>query len=125
MRWPLMLLIPNSCLCWGRDTCSDNIVQPVMVTKFRLLRIMRVLGRSLRSGGAHVTMPVWGDILTAEQLDALVKYTFAALAKAKELLLANVFLLRIAAPVTANLDRADLILHDLAILLRRSVQPSF
>jgi mono/diheme cytochrome c family protein len=28
------------------------------------------------SGGAHVTMPVWGNILTAEQLDALVKYTF-------------------------------------------------
>ena len=30
------------------------------------------------SGGAHVTMPVWGDILTVEQLDALVKYTYAA-----------------------------------------------
>jgi mono/diheme cytochrome c family protein len=28
------------------------------------------------SGGAHVTMPVWGNILTPEQLDALVKYTF-------------------------------------------------
>ncbi|HEU0292653.1 MAG TPA: c-type cytochrome [Anaerolineales bacterium] len=28
------------------------------------------------TGGAHVTMPVWGNILTAEQLDALVKYTF-------------------------------------------------
>ena len=30
----------------------------------------------ISSGGAHVTMPVWGNILTAEQLDALVKYTF-------------------------------------------------
>ncbi len=30
------------------------------------------------TGGAHVTMPVWGKILTTEQLDALVKYTFAA-----------------------------------------------
>jgi mono/diheme cytochrome c family protein len=30
----------------------------------------------INSGGAHVTMPVWGNILTAEQLDALVKYTF-------------------------------------------------
>jgi mono/diheme cytochrome c family protein len=29
----------------------------------------------IASGGAHITMPVWGDILTAEQLDALVKYT--------------------------------------------------
>jgi mono/diheme cytochrome c family protein len=31
----------------------------------------------INTGGAHVTMPVWGDILTVEQLDALVKYTFA------------------------------------------------
>jgi mono/diheme cytochrome c family protein len=30
------------------------------------------------TGGAHVTMPVWGKILTAEQLDALVQYTLAA-----------------------------------------------
>ncbi|MDP1779066.1 MAG: c-type cytochrome, partial [Anaerolineales bacterium] len=32
----------------------------------------------ISSGGAHITMPVWGDILTAEQLDALVKFTFEA-----------------------------------------------
>jgi mono/diheme cytochrome c family protein len=31
----------------------------------------------IETGGSHVTMPVWGDILTAEQLDALVKYTYA------------------------------------------------
>jgi len=31
----------------------------------------------INTGGAHITMPVWRDILTAEQLDALVKYTFA------------------------------------------------
>jgi mono/diheme cytochrome c family protein len=30
----------------------------------------------ISSGGAHVTMPLWGNILTAEQLDALVQYTF-------------------------------------------------
>jgi mono/diheme cytochrome c family protein len=30
----------------------------------------------ISSGGAHVTMPVWENILTPEQLDALVKYTF-------------------------------------------------
>lgn len=30
----------------------------------------------ISSGGAHLVMPVWGDVLTAEQLDALVKYTF-------------------------------------------------
>jgi mono/diheme cytochrome c family protein len=30
----------------------------------------------INTGGAHITMPVWGNILTAEQLDALVKYTF-------------------------------------------------
>jgi mono/diheme cytochrome c family protein len=29
----------------------------------------------IRGGGPHVTMPVWGDILTPEQLDALVQYT--------------------------------------------------
>ncbi len=28
------------------------------------------------SGGAHMTMPVWGNILTQEQLDALTRYTF-------------------------------------------------
>lgn len=28
----------------------------------------------ITSGGSHETMPVWGDILTAEQLDALVTY---------------------------------------------------
>jgi len=32
----------------------------------------------ISSGGAHVTMPVWGKILTPEQLDALAKYTFMA-----------------------------------------------
>lgn len=32
----------------------------------------------ITSGGGHVTMPVWGDVLTTEQLDALVAYTLAA-----------------------------------------------
>ncbi len=32
----------------------------------------------ISSGGPHVTMPVWGNILTAEQLDALVNYTYEA-----------------------------------------------
>jgi mono/diheme cytochrome c family protein len=32
----------------------------------------------ISGGGAHVTMPVWGKILTPEQLDALVQYTLAA-----------------------------------------------
>ena len=27
-------------------------------------------------GGAHVTMPVWGDVLTPEQIDALTAYTW-------------------------------------------------
>ncbi|MGE5250903.1 MAG: c-type cytochrome [Bacteroidota bacterium] len=34
--------------------------------------------RIISSGGPHVTMPVWGNILTPEQLDALVQYTLAA-----------------------------------------------
>jgi mono/diheme cytochrome c family protein len=32
----------------------------------------------ISSGGPHVTMPVWGSILTPEQLDALVQYSLAA-----------------------------------------------
>lgn len=32
----------------------------------------------IASGGAHQTMPVWGEVLTGEQLDALVAYTLEA-----------------------------------------------
>jgi mono/diheme cytochrome c family protein len=32
----------------------------------------------IASGGPHQTMPVWGSILTPEQLDALVSYTLSA-----------------------------------------------
>ncbi len=32
----------------------------------------------IASGGSHETMPVWGDVLTSEQLDALVRYTLEA-----------------------------------------------
>lgn len=32
----------------------------------------------IRSGGPHETMPVWGDILTQEQLNALVDYSLEA-----------------------------------------------
>jgi len=31
----------------------------------------------ISGGGSHITMPVWGDILTPQQLDALVKYTLS------------------------------------------------
>lgn len=31
--------------------------------------------QAISSGGAHKTMPIWGQILTSEQLDALVQYT--------------------------------------------------
>ncbi|MCX6079714.1 MAG: c-type cytochrome [Chloroflexi bacterium] len=34
--------------------------------------------KMISSGGAHMTMPVWGKILTPEQLDALTKYTLVA-----------------------------------------------
>jgi mono/diheme cytochrome c family protein len=34
--------------------------------------------QAIASGGGHETMPVWGDILTPEQLDALVSYTLEA-----------------------------------------------
>jgi mono/diheme cytochrome c family protein len=32
----------------------------------------------IAGGGAHQTMPVWGNVLTPEQLDALVNYTLSA-----------------------------------------------
>ena len=32
----------------------------------------------ISSGGSHIDMPIWGDVLTDEQLDALVQYTFEA-----------------------------------------------
>ncbi len=32
----------------------------------------------IATGGAHETMPVWGEVLTTEQLDALVQYTLNA-----------------------------------------------
>ena len=32
----------------------------------------------IATGGSHETMPVWGEILTDEQMDALVEYTLAA-----------------------------------------------
>lgn len=34
--------------------------------------------QAIASGGGHETMPVWGDILTPEQIDALVSYTLEA-----------------------------------------------
>jgi menaquinol-cytochrome c reductase cytochrome b/c subunit len=34
--------------------------------------------QAISAGGAHQTMPIWGQILTSEQLDALVQYTFQA-----------------------------------------------
>ncbi len=32
----------------------------------------------IATGGSHQTMPVWGEVLTPEQLDALVSYTLSA-----------------------------------------------
>jgi len=32
----------------------------------------------IASGGSHQTMPVWGEVLTPQQMDALVAYTFSA-----------------------------------------------
>ena len=34
--------------------------------------------QAIAGGGAHETMPIWGQVLTAEQMDALVSYTLAA-----------------------------------------------
>ncbi len=34
--------------------------------------------KMIANGGSHQTMPIWGKVLTSEQLDALVNYTFEA-----------------------------------------------
>ncbi len=34
--------------------------------------------KTIATGGGHITMPVWGKVLTPEQLNALVSYTLAA-----------------------------------------------
>lgn len=34
--------------------------------------------QTIATGGSHQTMPVWGEVLTPEQLDALVSYTLSA-----------------------------------------------
>ena len=39
---------------------------------------VEVARQIIAEGGAHDTMPVWGDVLTPEQLDALVTFTIAA-----------------------------------------------
>ncbi|MDH3518171.1 MAG: c-type cytochrome, partial [Acidimicrobiia bacterium] len=39
----------------------------------------QIAAAMIAMGGAHEDMPVWGDILTEEQLDALVDYVLAAL----------------------------------------------
>jgi mono/diheme cytochrome c family protein len=51
-------------VCHGERVPSvDNVVQAREI---------------IASGGAHETMPVWGDVLTPEQLDALVRYSVEA-----------------------------------------------
>jgi len=39
---------------------------------------LKQASEAIATGGGHETMPVWGDVLTAEQLDALVGYTLEA-----------------------------------------------
>jgi mono/diheme cytochrome c family protein len=39
---------------------------------------VEVARQIIAEGGSHDTMPVWGDVLTPEQLDALVTFTIAA-----------------------------------------------
>jgi mono/diheme cytochrome c family protein len=39
---------------------------------------IEVARQIIAEGGGHDTMPVWGDVLTPEQLDALVTFTIAA-----------------------------------------------
>jgi len=49
---------------------------------------------AIATGGSHVAMPVWGDVLTTDQVDALVAYTMEAtegtgIQKGQELFQAN------------------------------------
>jgi len=49
------------------STCHGELVPAA--TSFDLAR------QTIATGGAHQTMPVWGDVLTQEQIDALVDFT--------------------------------------------------
>ena len=79
--------------------------------------------QAISAGGAHQTMPIWGQILTSEQLDALVQYTLQA-SQVSPLQPDKSYLLRIVHPVMANLGRAALIQPCPVLSFRRSVPPS-
>ena len=76
------------------DTLASYVVDPASVTEGKALfeqycsacHGQRVPAAEdiaqareiIASGGGHATMPVWGNVLTPEQLDALVQYTLEA-----------------------------------------------
>jgi len=51
-------------------SCHGSLIP--QMNEFRLAR------ERIASGGSHETMPVWGEVLTSEQLEALVLYTLEA-----------------------------------------------
>jgi mono/diheme cytochrome c family protein len=61
---------PNGAALFGKycAACHGDKV-PSVPDKESALKIIAL-------GGAHVTMPVWGDVLTPEQIDALTTYTW-------------------------------------------------
>jgi len=52
------------------STCHGRIVPPA--------RDVEQAKQIIATGGSHETMPVWGNILTQEQIDALVQFTLEA-----------------------------------------------
>jgi mono/diheme cytochrome c family protein len=56
----------------------DQYCQPCHGSRVPQAASIEEAKQIITSGGPHQTMPVWGTILTAEQLDALVEYTFSA-----------------------------------------------
>lgn len=68
------------------DPASEPQARPLFEQHCSACHAQRVPGapdvaaarETIASGGSHETMPVWGEVLTAEQLDALVSYTLQA-----------------------------------------------
>jgi mono/diheme cytochrome c family protein len=63
---------PAGAVLFGRHCATCHIAQVPSAPDLDSAR------KIVTSGGPHITMPVWGEVLTAEQLDALVAYALSA-----------------------------------------------
>jgi len=62
----------------GAKQTFDQYCKPCHGDRVPQAKSVEEAQQIITTGGQHKTMPVWGSILTAEQLDALVEYTYSA-----------------------------------------------